>query len=311
MNIIDNTGFTKLTDLELIELLHTMGDALPRDAVDEIIERGYRMAPYLCVIVSDKHAWSRPLPEWWAPIHATYILGAFEMPETITALLSALRWADAFDCEWVTEDLPSMFGKLGKAAYGPLQAIVRDESAGWGARSIALSSMAATTLNAEFLRETFLDFTASILDSETEPVPLRQAAANILMDLHAVHHKPLLLRFGREEAKRKEEIPNYEGAFYDWEVDEFLAPEEKDSGLEFYRRDWLVFYDPEELDRRRDFWEEEREKHGEAGFAGALGGARTDGKAEEEDAFTPERYFIQCPCGSGKDFRECCNNKIH
>lgn len=293
--------FRNLADIELIDLLHSMGDGLPREVVDEVLDRGQRMIPYLYVIVSTKHAWTRPIPEWWATVHASYILGAFETPETLPALLSALRWSDAFDCEWVTEDLPSMFGKLGQVAYGPLQAVVKDLPAGWGARSIALSSMAAVAMKAEFLKPQFLDYAAAILSDHTEPVPLRQAAANILMDFRSYRHKKLLVDFGAEESGRKEEIPDYEGVFYDFEVEEFLTNDDHLADQEYYQRDWMMFYDVEERERRRDFWEEEQ-----------LHFARS---VEEQGVFKAGFDKLsgssQCPCGSGKKYSDCCVKKLH
>src|SRR5512133_1024555 len=140
--------FHALSDRQLLELLHTAGDQLPREAFDECLRRGGRLLPYLRDIVADKTSWTNPLPEWWAAVHATYVLGAMEDPATLGALLAALRWSDAFDCDWVTEDLPSMLGKLGPVAFEPLAAVLRDVTAGWGARSVALSGMAAVTLAA-------------------------------------------------------------------------------------------------------------------------------------------------------------------
>lgn len=292
--------FRNLSDVELIDLMHSMGDGLPREVVDEALDRGSRIIPYLYVIVSDKSAWTRPLPDWWATVHATYILGAFEAPETLPALMSALRWADAFDCEWVTEDLPSMFGRLGEIAYGPLHSVAQDISAGWGARSIALSGMAAIALRERTMRENFLDFTAYILSDVTEPVPLRQTAANILMDFRSDTHRQLLLMFGREEALRKEEIPEYDGVFYDHEVDEFLGADEAQKDLYYYRRDWLLFYDPEERERRREFWDEEQQELNR----------EINENAEAEKAFAPGQVTL-CPCGSGRSYADCCIKKMH
>lgn len=301
MNRIDEKRFRNLSDAELIDLMHTMGDGLPREVVMEALDRGQRLIPYLYVVVSDKSSWTRPLPEWWAPVHATYILGAYGLPETLPALLSSLRWGDAFDCEWVTEDMPAMFGRLGQVAYGPLQAVVRDVPAGWGARSIALSSMAAVALTTPFLKDAFLDFAAYLLADNTEPVPLRQTAANILMDFRSVAHRQLLLSFGREEANRKEDIPEYDGVFYDYEVDEFLNADDAGNDLEYYRRDWLIFYDPDERAKRREFWDEEQ---------ASMGRAYAE-NAEAEKGFEPDRYLSQCPCGSGKPYSECCMKKMH
>lgn len=293
--------FVNLADTELIDLLHSMGDGLPREVAEEILARGPRMIPYLYVIVSDKSSWTRFLPEWWATVHSTYLLGAFSTVETIPALLSALRWADAFDCEWVTEDLPSMFGRLGEPAYGPLLSVVRDVSAGYGARAIALTSMASIALKTKILKTPFLDLAAGILSDVTEPVPLRQAAGNILLDFRAGHHREALVKFGREESRRKEDIPEYEGVFYDYEVDEILGSEDLDGDLAYYSRDWMVFYDAEERERRREFWDEEQVSYGREHLNPEENGQRSHDRADHS----------LCPCGSGRHFKDCCIKRVH
>lgn len=288
---------SSLSDVELIELLHVAGDGVTQETVNEIIERKERVLGLLTHIVADKNSWLEPMPEWWAVVHATYILGAFESAEALPGLLSALRWGDAFDNEWVTEDLPAIFGKMGRPAYAHLLAIVQDAPAGWGARSIALSSLAAIGLNDNALRPLVMEFNAKIVEDEREHLLLRQTAANILLDFKSKKHRALLKRFGREEAARKEDIPNYEGAFYDWEVDEFLNSDTND--LEFYERDWMVFYEDEERHRRHDYWEEEQELR------------RREKENEKKGALPVEKKYQHCPCGSGLRYEDCCMKKVH
>jgi hypothetical protein len=115
----DKRRFRSLSDSELVDLLYTAGDRLPREAVDEILLRASRMLPQLAEIVVDKASWMSGVPEWWAVVHATYILGAMRDRDALVPLLTALRWADAFDCDWVTDDLPSIFSCLGPTAWEP------------------------------------------------------------------------------------------------------------------------------------------------------------------------------------------------
>ena len=290
--------FHALSDDDLIGLLHTAGDRLPREAVDEILHRGPRMIPRLTEIVADKRSWTRPVPEWWAAVHATYILGAFESEEALVPLLTALRWADAFDCDWVTEDLPSMFGRLGPAAYGPLRAVFQDPTAGAGARSVALASMAAVALADPRLTREVIHYAARVVADASEPLYLRQTAANVLVDLRSREHRDLLLAFGREEAARQREDPDYQGVFYDWEVDELLAEETGQSSLEYYRRDWLVFYEPEEIEKRQERWRREEQESREQ---------------QVHPAPPPDRrdLLAPCSCGSGRPFGECCYLRMH
>jgi hypothetical protein len=295
--IEEGRRFRSLTDSDLVDLLYTASDQLPRSAVDEILRRGPRMLEPLREIVMDKSSWLSPLPEWWAVVHATYLLGAMESPETLVPLLTALRWADAFDCDWVTEDLPSIFGRLGTPAREPLLRVAHDPTAGPGARSIALASLAAIALPMPHLREEVVGWAARLLADSSEGLYLRQTAANILLDFRCQQHKALLVRFGQEEAKRKREDAEYSGAFYDWEVEDLLAEGEGEASQEYYRRDWLTFYDPEEVERRQERWRREQEE--------ADAQAPTEPAAPQRDLDSP------CPCGSGRPFSRCCYLKVH
>jgi hypothetical protein len=86
-------NYSMLPDDELLDLLYTEEDCLSRAAVDEVIRRGERMAPLLSEIVSNQFKWTRQVPEWWAVVHASFLLGAIGTESTVIPLLRALRWA--------------------------------------------------------------------------------------------------------------------------------------------------------------------------------------------------------------------------
>ena len=61
--------YQKFNNEELIFLLFTQEDCLPRAAVDEFIRRGERMIKPLSDIVSEQYSWTRDMPEWWAVVY--------------------------------------------------------------------------------------------------------------------------------------------------------------------------------------------------------------------------------------------------
>jgi len=61
--------YQKFNSEELIFLLFTQEDRLPRAAVDEFIRRGERMIKPLSDIVSEQYSWTRDMPEWWAVVY--------------------------------------------------------------------------------------------------------------------------------------------------------------------------------------------------------------------------------------------------
>ncbi len=62
--------YQNLDDDELIDLLFTEEDRLPRAAVDEFMRRGERIVLPLSKIVSKSYPWTKALPEWGAVVHA-------------------------------------------------------------------------------------------------------------------------------------------------------------------------------------------------------------------------------------------------
>ena len=117
------TDPARKSDEELTELLFIEEDRLNRQVINEILARAETTAPILAEIVMDKHNWLQDLPEWWAPVHATYLLGALGDPRGVAPLMAALRWADAFDNDWVTDFLPAIFGTIGPPCLAALEAV--------------------------------------------------------------------------------------------------------------------------------------------------------------------------------------------
>jgi HEAT repeat protein len=135
------TKYQKLSDEKLTEQLYWAEDRLPRAAVDEIARRGERMVPLLSGIVSNQFHWTKKVPEWWAVVHASFILGAIGTQSTIIPLLRALRLADAYDCDWVTEAMTSIFGRMGPAAVDRLMIMAADNTNGCYTRSITMDGL--------------------------------------------------------------------------------------------------------------------------------------------------------------------------
>lgn len=133
--------YQEFSEDELTGLLFSEEDRLPRAAVDEFVRRGEKMVSFLSEIVSDEFKWTKEVPEWWAVVHATFILGALGTESAIIPLLRALRWADAFDCDWVTEALPAMFGRIGPAAIPLLKTMAADQTNGWFVRVVAVEGL--------------------------------------------------------------------------------------------------------------------------------------------------------------------------
>ena len=292
-------GLRRLANEELIDLLFSEEDRLPRAAIDEVIRRGGEIVPLLSEVVMDRMAWTDGLPEWWAPVHATYALGSIGTKETLVPLLAALRWSDAYDNEWVTEDLPSILGFLGPVAYDALVALVDDRSAGWSARSIAMDALGSHALRFPEKEEEVMVLLGSVIRDRTEEFGAMRSAAFVLIDFRRADYRDDLMGLAEDEVRHQQQHPDYRPAFTPADV-------ERDLGLpklamDAYIRDWLGFYSTEEIARRQQRWDHED------------GRPRPDiqtPKRSPSDAVIIDRN-APCPCGSGKAYKRCCWNKLH
>lgn len=139
--------YQTLSDDDLLNLLFTEEDRLPRAAVDEFIKRWERMIDPLSEIVSGQYKWTKPLPEWWAVVHAMYILGGIGGKGVVLPLLKGMRWAVVYDCDWISDVLPSILGKIGMVAMTGLKSIASDKTSDWYIRSIGIEGLAAITIS--------------------------------------------------------------------------------------------------------------------------------------------------------------------
>lgn len=231
----------------LLTELFTAEDRLKRETVDSILQRADELFLDLKQIVMDRHAWQAQGSEWWAPVHATYILGAIGGERAVTPLLAALRWSDAYDNEWVTEALPAIFGSVGEAARPALEKIVDDETAGIGARGLALDGLAAMSICHPNLETQIMPKIITLFRNRQEAFELRLAAASILLDFRYRDLRDELVAFIALEAAQVALQSDFV----------FLHAEDVDRELAqtyraetYYKHDWLSFYDNVQISAR-------------------------------------------------------------
>lgn len=247
---------SELSDEELIDLLHTEDDRLPRAVVDEIVVRGRRMVEPLTAIVKDEYHWANDGGGWWAAIHATFMLGAIGGRPVITPLLASLRFADQYECDWVFETLPAMFGRIGLPALPSLKQVAEDRSNSWFVRVTALEGMASITLAAPRVQREVFDFIVSLMNDWSEEAAVRGLAASLLLDFAQVTYHKSLLAFAEEEEQRHQADPHYLLHVGSHAVRRLLASPRP--SLAQYTRDWLRFYQPDEIAARQERWRRER-----------------------------------------------------
>jgi len=285
--------FEKRDDDALIDLLFTEEDRLPREAVDEIVARSARMIDRLVAIVVDRSHWNAPFPEWWAPIHATFILGAIDDPAGDAALLFALREADADDDDWICEAMPAILGKRGARLRPTLLGMLADRAESVGIRCTAISGLAAGTLADPDARTEVFARIAEVFGDANEDAWIREHAGQVLLDFQVRESEQALRDFARKaEAHQDTARPvgtPHVVAFAEADVTEaFSQPQ----SLADYTRPWLEFYDAEAIAARQKRWAREEVERA----------AR-----EREEILPPKvRRNEPCPCGSGRKYKKCC-----
>lgn len=306
---MESIDYAAMTDEALLGLLATEEDRLPGAAVDEIVSRGARMIGLLTQIVTAPENWQADLPAWWAPIHATFLLGAIGGPGAIGGLLAAAKGSDAYDVDWVFEVLPSIFGRLGTTARPPLLQWLQDARHPPFVRSLVAQGLAATTLtDPEGAGEVYRHLSAVFADSKDDL--LKDLLGNILLDFQVAECKEALLEYARRREAEAESkfflafsVDDVERAFSDPFPGRF----------NHYTQDWLRFYDPGEIAARQARWAEEERKRQERETRTVE--AAWEAPIEE----TQSQPFVRtgpkvgrndpCPCGSGKKYKKCCLGK--
>lgn len=256
------SDYRSLETEQLTDLLFMAEDRLEAGAIAEMARRD-EMLPILIQVVTTKHNWLSELPAWWAVVHATYSLGLRGGEEAAPPLLAALRWSDAYDCDWVTEVLPSIFGRLGPPAIPGLTSVVRDSAAGWSVRDVAMKGLAAISLSHTDSAEHVFRIIGERFMDEGEERSVRQLAGLILLDFRRADYRLAMIHFAKESPLVSDMdlwyIPGLNSEEVEWA---FRGGEPE---LWHYTDDWMRFYDPAEIQRRQKRWMRERMGYGRGG----------------------------------------------
>jgi hypothetical protein len=186
---------------------------------------GFRLEhiPELIRMATDEELNNAPgeSPEVWAPLHAWRTLGQLRAEAAIEPLLGLFKRIDEHDDDWVLDDLPRAFGKIGPdalpalSAYlaGPERALVERQAAGQSIVEIGRSHPES--------RDDCVVVLVGQLDRFTENGrSLNGSLVSLLLDLEAVEAAPVM-----------------EQAFAAGQVDESVAGDWEDVQIELGLRD--------------------------------------------------------------------------
>ena len=175
--------------------LLALGD--PLDGLDDISYRELGLSetdvPELCRLAQAGTLYDDEANdlEVYASVHAWRALGELRAEAAVAPLIGEFHHAELAD--WVAEELPAIFGRIGATAIASLAAYLEDANNGVWARSIAMSSLTAITQTFPETR----DRCVAILSGELARFAERDALLNALLigelsSLAAVEAAPLM-----------------------------------------------------------------------------------------------------------------------
>jgi Protein of unknown function (DUF1186) len=104
-------------------------------------------------------------PEVWAPIHAWRALGVLRAEPAIPTLVGILENQDEVDVDdWVTEEMPRIFGMIGPAAIFDLTRLVADEDASEYSRGDAANGLVEIAKQHPEARNDIVSILARVLE---------------------------------------------------------------------------------------------------------------------------------------------------
>ena len=303
----DEQELRTYAEQELMALIVTLGDTLPRSVIDAAARRGAKMLPLLAAHLMDAANWDDAADSdiWWALHHCLMILGAMDEPRAAHVLAGVFERVrsdpDNSLWEWFAGYWPALFRNKRGHATAPLRAVAEDRGIDWYGRIQALDCViaAAGAAGAATL-DPALDWAAAFASDPTEEETLRMSIGHMLLRLPRERHRALL-----EMLVRIQEEHN----------DMFLDFDRNDIEAAFARGDdpdWLRFSDPWEfydteqiMERQRRWaWEDEDDldvwEEGDTPLFEPY--VRATPKLGRNDP---------CPCGSGKKYKKCCMEKLH
>jgi tetratricopeptide (TPR) repeat protein len=302
-----------LSTEDLLHKLEELGDRAPMEMIRAILAKGKEVVEPLSRILQDKQYWEAQGDKLWMPTHAVKLLGTLADPEALPQLIDTLVLAEKTDDEWVMDDLPTVFGRIGPPAVEPLIEFInahRGDYSMWWSRSIAANGLVSIAIQHTQERERILSFLHGLF-SEDEDTEFMGSIACDLLDLHDPSSFPVL-----EDAFNRDLIEKYIISREDFLEEREEPPDEE--ALVHYKTDLLEFYAPEEVARRQERWEKERKEREQLA-------AQKRESREKSIAIELRRLEITtklivskvlplsrkvgrnepCPCGSGKKFKKC------
>lgn len=247
-------NYQHMSNEELFALLLTEEDRLSREAVNEMVGRGAASVGAMSKIIDTESLWQGERPEWWATIHAVFILGAIGGARACEPLLKALFKADEYDNDWIMNVLPSIVRGLPAEMAEDLKPVIRNEDLDRHLRSCAAGCLAGMTLTHPNMEAAVFRFLGDVFLHDSDET-LSDFVGCTLMDFQRREYYDALCERGRNRG-------GFGVVFDEKDVQRDFAVRSRK--LSLYTQDWLEFYAPKSIAARQERWarEEAERKEG-------------------------------------------------
>jgi hypothetical protein len=247
----EENGMTTSTYASPVDKLLTLRSYKPGDALEwpdyQALGIGLQDIPELIRMATDKTLRQDLLDveeldeaqelAFWAPLHAMLILGELQAEEAIEPLLALFDHTDQTYDEWVLEELPAVFSKIGPAALPAIGRYLSDPLHTDDSRNFASNTVPAIVdAYPEARAEGVAALSSALENFATNDYELNGGLVANLVHLKAVESAPLIER--AFAANRVDEF--YIGDWDDVQVElELKEPSEKQIRDESRLRDLI------------------------------------------------------------------------
>ena len=318
----DMPDFAALSDADLLALLRTEEDRLPRAFADEVLRRIDRLEPALVALLQNDALWRDEGREWWALVHAVRLLAASARPSAFEVVQEAVSRAYEEDLEWIWIGAREILTSFGPAFSPRIVQVVEEHLAGEDLgdateedqHSLAchLDALAMHAAHGKFPLDQLFKLAVRALEKDGRDEELEETASCILsvwiangseaevsdaLGMSVKTAKKSMPELWRQ-ARRFDETP--EQWFTTLDLLSFYSADAIEERARSRRDDTLPDLDLADMEKYFDELEAEEIED-------------DDGL---EDAPPPPIRLLPkpgrndpCSCGSGKKYKKCCEGK--
>ncbi len=281
-------NYQDLSDKTFCNLIFTKEDRLDIDYVEEAKIRKQTMVPFLCEVLQKKENYDGEDERGWGVIHAAYILGILADERSLPAFLTASRYADAYDIDWLYEALGECYVRIGPAAIPALKVRILEEHDPEEDSASLFELDGLWNIWGKY-PETRQDIEAFFMTIIASAGKYYEIKSHLIADFAGLKRHDLRPLFEKLLDAGEYDPITISRA----DLDYFYNSDSPDHQPGF-RKDLEAFYSREEIDARQQRWEEEDAKEEERLM-----------KEEIINRFSHTGRNDPCPCGSGKKYKKC------